>query len=67
MEAHSWKIRRGFMFVTHAFCMAVILLALLVKPEAPVSGTAITMSFGTITATLGWYVFGVVWDDKGRK
>ena len=67
MEAHSWKVRRGFMFVTVAFCMAVILLGLLVKPEAPVSGTAITMSFGTITAVLGSYVFGAVWDDKGRK
>jgi hypothetical protein len=55
------------MFVTVAFCMAVILLALLARPEAPVSGTAITMSFGTITAVLGSYVFGAVWDDKGRK
>jgi hypothetical protein len=55
------------MFITVAFCKAVILLALLVKPEAPVAGIAITMAFGTITTVLGCYVFGAVWDDKRSK
>jgi len=63
---HSWKTRRAFMFIVTGFCMAVILLALLVKPDTGVAGTAISFAFGTITGTLGTYVFGAVWDDKNR-
>ncbi|MCP4897728.1 MAG: hypothetical protein GY906_12210 [bacterium] len=66
-EKHSWKIRRRFMFIVTAFSMAVILLALLVKPDTAVAGTAISFSFGTITGVLGSYVFGAVWDDKNRS
>lgn len=64
---HSWKIRRRFMFAVTAFCMAVILLALLVKPDTGVAGTAISFAFGTITGIVGSYVFGAVWDDRSRK
>jgi len=64
---HSWNIRRRFMFIVTAFCMGVILLALLVKPDTAVAGSAISFSFGTITGIVGTYVFGAVWDDKNRK
>jgi len=64
---HSWKLRRRFMFIVTGFCMIVILLALLVKPDTGVAGTAISFGFGTITGILGSYVFGAVWDDKNRK
>jgi hypothetical protein len=64
---HSWTIRRRYMFALTAFCMAVILLALLVKPDAGVSATVVSFAFGTLTGTLGTYVFGAVWDDKNRK
>ena len=63
---HSWKIRRIFMFAVTGFCMASILLALLVKPDTGVAGTVVSFAFGTITGTLGTYVFGAVWDDKNR-
>ena len=63
---HSWKIRRRFMFVVMGFCMAVILMALLFRPDAGSSATVIMAAFGTITATLGSYVFGATWDDKNR-
>lgn len=64
---YSWTYRRTFMFVVSAFCAAVILLALLVKPDAAVAGTAISFGFGTIGAIVGSYVFGAVWEDKNRK
>lgn len=63
---HSWKIRRAFMFVVVGFSMAVILLALLVKPDAGVSNTVVLAAFGAISATLGSYVFGATWDDKNK-
>ena len=66
-EIHSWKIRRRFMFVTVAFCMLVVVLTLLFRPDTSVANTVITMAFGTITAVLSSYVFGAVWDDKNRS
>lgn len=65
--AHSWKYRRRFMFIVAAFCMAVILICLLGKPDPSIAGTAVTMSFATLASIVGAYVFGATWDDKGRN
>lgn len=64
---HSWKVRRAFLFTVSAFAGALVLLALLVEPEAPVAGTAITGGLALLGAIVGSYVFGAVWDDKGRS
>ena len=64
---YNWTYRRTFMFIVAGFCALVILLALLVKPETPVAGTAISFGFGTICGIVGSYVFGAVWEDKSRK
>lgn len=67
MIQYSWKIRRALIFSVTLFSMAVILLALLVRPDASASPHAIKWAFGAITTVLTGYVFGAVWDDKRKK
>ena len=64
---NGWKYRRAFMFATVAFCMAIIVMGLFIRPDAPAASMAIKMAFGVIGTVLAAYVFGAVWDDKGRK
>jgi len=66
-QKHSWKYRRRFMFVVSAFAGALTLLALLVRPDAPVAGTSITGGLALLGSIVGCYVFGATWDDKGRS
>lgn len=63
---HSWRLRRRFMFAVAAFCMASISVALVFRADAPVSPSVVSFGFGTLTGIVGSYVFGAVWDDRGR-
>lgn len=67
MIQYSWKIRRALIFAVTLFCMSVVVLALLARPEAAASRWAIKWAFITIGTVLTGYVFGAVWDDKRSK
>lgn len=63
----AWKFRRRFMFAITAFCMAVIITALLVARVASVAEIAVIMGFGTLTSIFGFYVAGATWDDHSIR
>jgi len=52
------------MFAVVAFCMACIAWALYKDTDTAVMQSAVTAGFGTMTAIVGSYVFGAVWEDK---
>ena len=59
----GWKHRRRLMFLVVAFCMGCICWALWKDTDTAVMQAAVTSSFMTISAVLGSYVFGAVWED----
>lgn len=63
----NWKIRRRFMFVTIAFCMATISYILHTKLDTSPAETAMFMAFSTIITTLGAYVFSATWEDNTTR
>ncbi len=65
--AGSWKIRRRFMFVIAAFCMAAISYVLWRNMQGSVAETTITMSFLALISITGSYVFGATWDDNNAR
>lgn len=63
---YSWKFRRTFMFAVSGFAAALMMVALLVKPDAAISSNIIIGGFALLGSIVGTYVFGAVWDDKNR-
>jgi hypothetical protein len=61
----NWIVRRRFMMVIIAFCMAVVTWTLLSGRDDKVAEAALTMSFTVIATTVGSYVFGAAW-EKGK-
>jgi len=59
----NWKIRRRFMFVIIAFCMAVICYCLWHDTNTEVAQSAVSMAFVIIGTTVASYVFGAAWQD----
>ena len=59
-----WQTRRRLMFTVSGFCMACITWALWVDSDTQVMQAAVAGGFGTMTAIVGSYVFGAVWEDK---
>lgn len=58
----TWTKRRRFLHVVTAFCMIVVMVALLHDRTSTVAETAVTMAFTTIMAIVGAYVGGATWD-----
>lgn len=52
------------MWLVVAFCMASICWALYKDSDTQVMQATVTMGFGTLSAIVGAYVFGAVWEDK---
>jgi Na+/H+-dicarboxylate symporter len=68
-EIDRWKYRRRVIFGSLTFCAVVITYALASDKEmldAATRQTAITQAFWSASAIIGAYVFGAVYDDKGR-
>ena len=63
----GWKIRRRIIYSTLIFCMLTVGFSLFQGEDKKIYETAITMSFILAGSTVGSYVFGAVWDDKGKK
>lgn len=63
----TWTMRRRFMFVVIAFCMACISWVLYKNLTSEIAETVVTMSFSVITFTMGSYVFGAIWDDQNVR
>lgn len=64
-----WRLRRKVVFGGLFFCAAVVLYALLSPADHldPMTRqTAIVQAFWGGMGIIGAYVFGAVWDDKGR-
>ena len=64
---HSWKYRRTFMFAVSGFAAALAIAALVVPTDPDVRKVALTGALTLLGAIVGSYVFGAVWDDKGRS
>lgn len=61
----SWRVRRRIIFATLAYCGASWSYAQLFQGAEMVN--AISGSVGWLAAAvIGSYVFGAVWDDRGR-
>lgn len=63
----SWAIRRRFMFVVTAFCMATIGYVLGHDMRSRVAETAVASSFLVLGSTIASYVFGATWDDHNAR
>lgn len=51
------------MYVVSLFCMAVIAYVLWTGQETSPADTAVTMSYVTLMAIVGSYVFGCTWGE----
>lgn len=60
----TWKNRRRMLFVLFAFCIGVITYTMIDGQDTKLNDTLVTMSFGTLIAVSGQYIFGAAWDDK---
>ncbi len=67
MDKDPWKYRRRFMTSICAFCAISIWAVILMGTDAKVAEVTITMAFGILGTSLTSYVFGAVWDDKGKS
>lgn len=61
-----WVIRRRIIFCALAYCAACVPLAVFSDIAPAVKETLITQAFWGAMGIIGAYVFGAVWDDKGR-
>lgn len=62
-QKSSWMVRRRFMFIVSAFCMATVTYVLYHDLSSGPADTAVTMSFITLLGIVGSYVFGATWED----
>jgi len=68
MNEAKWENRRRVMFVTLAFCFGLITWLLVWgEPESPLHETMTQFSFVLIMTTVGSYVFGAAWENRGIK
>jgi len=65
-DQKPWSFRRKLIITTLCFDAAVIIIALLRHIPESVAETAIASAFYSGMALIGSYVFGAVWDDKGK-
>lgn len=59
----SWKNRRRVIFLTLAFCAAVIGYLTLWGEDTALNETIAQFSFITAFCVIGSYVFGAAWED----
>lgn len=59
----SWKIRRVVIFAVLALCFYVVIRITESDRDRPVDEVLVMAAFGTITAVVGAYVFGAVWEN----
>lgn len=62
----SWKFRRFAVFVTIAFCMGVIIAALVIGDDTMLFREIVSGAFLLLGATIGTYVAGAAWDDRNK-
>jgi hypothetical protein len=61
----SWRVRRAIIFSALGYCAASAAYAQLFQSVEMV--TALLPSLGWLTGgIIGSYIFGAVWDDRGR-
>jgi hypothetical protein len=60
---YTWRKRRRYLYILTAFCMLVIAYCLYMGKEDRVAETAVTMSYWSLIAFAGSYVFGAAWQD----
>ncbi len=63
----NWKYRRRVLWTVLGFCMGTVGYVLWKDLSSEPAEAAVTMGFGIIGASVASYVFGAVWDDKGKS
>lgn len=63
----NWAIRRRVMFAALIWLMGNVQYIILYGADSSLNQQTIIAMLGAITAIIGSYVFGAVWDDKNQR
>ncbi|CAO3459896.1 hypothetical protein [Azospirillum argentinense] len=63
----GWTIRRRIIVATLLFNAACVVHSMVWQTSEAIAGTVITNAFLMAGGVIGSYVFGAVWDDKGKR
>jgi hypothetical protein len=64
----AWNFRRKLVVATLCFCAGVVTKITIWGHESASIGEAlVTMAFGLSGTVIGSYIFGAVWDDRGKN
>lgn len=63
----EWKRRRRIIYLTLAFCAAVIGWLVLFGADTALNNTIVTVLVVLAGSVIGSYVFGAVWDDANAR
>ena len=67
-ESKPWSFRRRVVVTQLAFCVFCIFWVMVIgAADAETGKTIVASAFALMTAVTGSYIFGAVWDDKGRQ
>lgn len=62
-----WRVRRSIVIATLLYCAAHISYFSFFAQDTSLRQQIAVALIGLAGATIGSYVFGAVWDDKGRR
>lgn len=67
-EGKAWSFRRRAVVWQLAFCgFCVVWVMMVGAADAETGKTIVASAFALATAVTGSYIFGAVWDDRGRN
>lgn len=67
VDGVSWKIRRRIINATLVFCASGIVYLLAYGEDTRLNETVASGLLLLAGSTVGSYLFGATWDDKGKK
>ena len=68
VDQKPWSFRRRVVIATLFFCAGVVVKVTVWGHQSEGIGEAlVTMAFGLAGTVIGSYIFGAVWNDKGKR